>query len=1093
MNLNRRSFLQGALSAPVFANLVACASDPEEPKFDPIERVRRDVHFALPQVANWTPAEQDQLELKIGDVSFPVKRHTVESLQGALKDTASDLLGTLDQPTHWVDDAVFSAEGVQMYTLGVPDGNFGTVPLVLGLHVPPVEQSSVPGVAATLGSAGSEFLGAENPMKDGFLARSEEACALWVVFTKPPLMSLDPEVAARVLAAIRNAQGFRVLADKIRATGRAVTLEQSKPGGSGKVGWITQRYLFDDKGQKIPEIQFTGEPLVVDGQQVYKTALEVNPEVAALAQIVADNAMILIQSDPVMEGVKHVTNYGSGLQDLTLAAANGELSEISSALLGSAAGAASESKQTAARYRYAQNGQVRDGRKFEVHHHEGQKFEIKYTSRAPVSTWCAVQPFFVDKDGKEKRIPNGSKSLGYVPGVTWFGLSLAFDSFKSQAEFDYTLTPETSRVELWNYAPAFRVGDAASRDDDFMIRIGYPLINWVMSLIFDYGIPLYLLVHGIAGANKIGGYQDLAKEIGKDFLKEGGVELVKALLAFFTNDPEGNRSLEELLKDLGKALLQQGATFIFKALVAVGLGRIAASLTKFLIKTIVIRNIEKAAIAALPVVGQAIIAATIALQVAQLGAQGVYAATSEIKNRSELVPLHPVKVTVKPDATKFNFFPEGVVEATITLTAEDRKAVAHTFPFDPRGMSSGAFDFPVGIELGGKLKCNVEFFNRTGEKVGAGETIATNANRVDELQTVDVLMVPIPVQITPTTTLTHSRKLTPSRDARRFVNSAVAPPLLAQSCNDVTYCGSASIALNQTQPILGYAFRTKFPGAAGKVATQVHLAPFVVKEGDVVPVERYVEGIGFAQVLLPRSNGRAFLIAPAPTADKKDKEIGDATFGVYPLDFEARKLPNTFAENQLIGTFLAETIERAKLHSAGVVVAITGGKFFEAIRPSKEPGFPAAATILNKRGALEGQLDAPVSLCPLALEHAVYILEAGQSRRVQCFDFLGNPIIKFNGKSTFALRAAADYQYLDIEEDALGNIWVLGKRTQDHFIDVYNPSGERIVEFPNVNALSLAIDDATTVYTVNAESVRGPADYPEPTLSIWTPQNPKKA
>jgi hypothetical protein len=123
MRLSRRSFVQASIVAPVFAQAIAaCADDPKENlKPDPIERVSRDVHLALPQLAGWTPEEQAELVVGIGGANFKVKQHTKESLTSALGDAASTLLGSLEFPTHWVDDAPFSAEGVQSYVVGLPD------------------------------------------------------------------------------------------------------------------------------------------------------------------------------------------------------------------------------------------------------------------------------------------------------------------------------------------------------------------------------------------------------------------------------------------------------------------------------------------------------------------------------------------------------------------------------------------------------------------------------------------------------------------------------------------------------------------------------------------------------------------------------------------------------------------------------------------------------------------------------------------------------------------------------------------------------------------------------------------------------------
>jgi hypothetical protein len=1099
MRLSRRSFVQASIVAPVFAQAIAaCADDPKENlKPDPIERVSRDVHLALPQLAGWTPEEQAELVVGIGGVNFKVKQHTQESLTSALGDAASTLLGSLEFPTHWVDDAPFSAEGVQTYVVGLPDSNGVVSPIMYGVHVPPLEESPIPGLTGTLGTAGGDWLGNASPIKNdaGFLASTAEASAEWLVFNVPPIMSGDADVAAKMLTFIHEADGFDELVAKIKQKGRAISFQDAKGDGKtmrAKSGWIEQRYRLDALGNKLQELNFGGGPLEINGQPVYSTELIVNPEVQALVRVVVGNVMVLIHSDPMMEELKHATEFGSGRQELDLADPEGKLA----ALLGSSSASASGSAKVAAKFRYDDNNSPNQGRTFVVHHHAGNEFEIKYTSRAPVCSMTAVQPFHIDEKGNEQRT-DAATLLGYVPGVYYPGIDPTF-GWKQKAEYKYTLPAGTSRVELWSYTLSARPGDL-NVDDTFMMKAGYPIINGVLSIVFDYVLPAGLLYLGIAGRNKSRSVKELAlhvlAELGLDTLVEVAKAFVQVLAAGRNTD----------FLDIGGELLlgvaQKGASLAFKILAGIGLTKstkIAEFVGKWFTQQAAQGAAENMLAQAVPIAGQALILLNIVQGAAQLAIQAGYAILTQIGLRGSLEPLHPVEVTIAPDAKVYNQFPEGAVSASIDLEAQGRRPVNVEFPFDGRGLELGVFLFPVGLELGGTLKCRVRLLNRNGEEVGAGNLEVENAKKAGELQKLSVATIPTPIQIRPTTKLEHSRKLTPTRDSRKFVSNpkgdtaGPGPGPLSCAAVSSTICDAFGISVNQTTPLLGYAFSTS---TSGQIRTQVHLTTPKIASGVAASVERYAGGgLAFGRVLLPKTTGRGFLIGEVPPgeltpATNSMMAMGeDTVFGVYEIDVQKPKLPSSFAKDRLLATFFAPTIQRAKLHSAGVILAITGGAFFESLEPAAVAGYPATSRILAKRGDRQGQLRAPVSLAPKAAAHELYLLEGGALPRVQCLDFYGNPVVQFGGDAAFDLRTESGRTFLDIEEDAIGNIWVLS-RGNNYQIDVYSAAGAYIVTFKGVNALSFAIDDASTVYCLNSESVVGPADYPEPSISLWTPIN----
>jgi hypothetical protein len=82
--------------------------------------------------------------------------------------------------------------------------------------------------------------------------------------------------------------------------------------------------------------------------------------------------------------------------------------------------------------------------------------------------------------------------------------------------------------------------------------------------------------------------------------------------------------------------------------------------------------------------------------------------------------------------------------------------------------------------------------------------------------------------------------------------------------------------------------------------------------------------------------------------------------------------------------------------------------------------------------------------------------------------------------------------YLGVASEAKGYIYVLnyvqpGGNVSNFILDIYNPDGTALTSMRGVNAGDIAVDMWRNVYTLNYESVLGPAGRTEPSVSIWTP------
>jgi hypothetical protein len=158
------------------------------------------------------------------------------------------------------------------------------------------------------------------------------------------------------------------------------------------------------------------------------------------------------------------------------------------------------------------------------------------------------------------------------------------------------------------------------------------------------------------------------------------------------------------------------------------------------------------------------------------------------------------------------------------------------------------------------------------------------------------------------------------------------------------------------------------------------------------------------------------------------------------------------------------------------------------------------ASLASGEGTRDGLLKDPRAIC-VALDGRLLVLEHG-NRRIQSFDFTGNPVPYFKAASgsakspVMALRTTPkEMTYLDLSVEAKGYIFVLayedtGAQASQYRVDIYEPDGTFLVSTPGVAAAKIAVDLARAMYTLNWETLRGPDGRAEPSVSVWTPPAP---
>lgn len=563
----------------------------------------------------------------------------------------------------------------------------------------------------------------------------------------------------------------------------------------------------------------------------------------------------------------------------------------------------------------------------------------------------------------------------------------------------------------------------------------------------------------------------------------------------------------EVLVDLGKTAIIdtfQVASGTFDAQILLDnlaeiIGGVLAGLVKFAAKGLAVgvagviaeaiaeagaeAAVETAAEAAFPVAGWVLKGIEIVQTGAQLVIQAVHIASGQLLVRSSLEPAHPVEVVVRPKASAF--FPQGAKTYKLTVTPEGRLPIESTGDFDPK-QQAVTIACPSPVPLFDTLQAEVVLLNSARETVGHGSTTVTNGTKVGERQEVEFEVEGLPVSIRAGTRLVHARKLEITSSGRTFRETSAGPTAddTALSCIDGEHvCRGLGITLSQQLGVLGYAFETPMVCQSGAHATQIHTLPF---PGDPAAIKSLACGtITVTQVALASGEGPSCLVTRTSTG----------AYGVFPFD-PTQALPLTFDPKEAAGILKGEALVRARMHNGGFLVALTDVGV-EVVDLSKRAvlGRPADPDLFHRRGQRLGQMSAPVSVAPLRGIYAYALLEQG-TRRVQAFDFSGNPIPLWANSPSIALRKDAGRIFLDLDIDATGNLWGLSYVhdrgvAASFVIDVYDPRGSSIVTFEGVNALALAVDAFTSVFAENAENAVGPDSYPEPSISIWTPQNPK--
>lgn len=295
--------------------------------------------------------------------------------------------------------------------------------------------------------------------------------AIWSVYHNPQILTLDTDVAARVVDHITQTASFDSIVQAVRKAGPALTPELAMQNNAG---WIVGEYVLDGKGEKIQKTTLKGEPVTHDGAPVYVYRWVLDKDVEAATTVVVAQTLERFHNDADLEGVKYLTRRGVG-------AARGDAS-----LAGVQGGLLGDEKEDFD-FIFHDQGLERGRRSFKVERKSADAFTLEVTN--PNSIGCFVGMRAFDAHGTQL----DDQLLGYVQGT--FYPSLSALSGPSTGLFSVTIPKGAAKIDLFSAAIATNGGDLnASASKPAIVGEGLNEIAGVFltSGLMDFFMPVTL-------------------------------------------------------------------------------------------------------------------------------------------------------------------------------------------------------------------------------------------------------------------------------------------------------------------------------------------------------------------------------------------------------------------------------------------------------------------------------------------------------------------------------------------------------------------------------------------------------------------------
>lgn len=569
--------------------------------------------------------------------------------------------------------------------------------------------------------------------------------------------------------------------------------------------------------------------------------------------------------------------------------------------------------------------------------------------------------------------------------------------------------------------------------------------------------------------------------MGLDALKEALIALLNLGARKITGAFVTGAEVWDYLKTEGVSIFYSGLINLATSTALVA----AKVLVRVIALGLVLMAGESALEAAIPVIGWALKA----LNVAETGAQLALAAGAALVEgwvtKSELVRLHAVKVQATPFESAY--FPPAAATYTVTLSVGSTATFSKSGDLrpvaSPDNRQRASLDVFEDVPVAGRLSVTVQLFDRTGRVVGTALATVANSERAGDEQEVELEVEGKALPIEDIKALVHKRRLEPSVGAFewRVTPNAPVDDHTALRCVPASgvlgVCDLGGISVSQQKGFLAWNFSSPIGSARiisqiGADASLLQSAPTynATPGADRRTVTWVVHGLGELDCVLMSVDG--------------------APLRAYPFDPRKDSLA-TFARGATLpkprGELRGSTLSHCRVHpTAHTLVALTEYGL-ETVSLDRAEG--CVARLHARRGPRAGQLSGPIAVAPFRDLAQVAVLEQA-ARRVQVFDFYGNPIAAYGG-AWLPLSRDPAVRYLDLDVSDKGYAWLLSMTTSGgrttYGLDIYSPSGVLVKALGGVNAGRFALDRYNTLFALNAENRIGQGGYPIPTLSEWFP------
>lgn len=1071
--------------------------------------------------------------LRAGGRHHTLSRHSADTLAQARISSPHLIAQPDDRITHFATDVALSSTKPQRFHV-TSEGPRGHALAAVGLHIPSASREAMRRARAhaprrskrrAYSDTGFECT-ISDEFADDFVTVIDTAKA--ILHHHPEIMSLDPDVSAIVDQHMDTCAEVQNLAEEICTLGPAYTRDPDYNDG-----WAVLVPMENDDGS---------QRLDNDGSQVYDYVFS-DATSAALPEAV-HGVLQLIKDDTSLAGRQYTLQYNDPTVD-----AGGS--------------------QTAARAAYANSAvqmtSTKPGWNDFVHFDEpgagdtDRSFTIGISNMNFIYYGIYVQ--YLDADNNpvtsteqstlEKMLTDVTEIAQDVsaattpltpdypePDANWFK-NLETDTIRFQGLCGPPATvlgipipsidPQTLSVTLPDGTASARVmlcgpGAGGSVESIRLLWIGI-----ILTLIVQFGIPMYTLTTAGSGEDEDKTLKDLIKKPGmivKLLMAAKGIVEIPLELAEGKDASNAAESLVLSLASLGKAVVV--------ALTKMLANGNPVALYEWLVEKFTEEEVEEA----VPFVGWALRLITITTTLADMAVASAEIIGNPMVIDNTVTLTQSVTVTVYPDpehgvfplsASKLKVsIPVGpkthvreislsgaqLAQPSLQVTLDGIPSTGQQENIEVRLLSESGWMAAHSATLAytGSLDTAPENSWVPGEMpptdfaLKAGSASFSNAPPTSgDPITVAVATKENPVPITPNTRYGHHQKLIYADGVYRWDYTNIAPGLETLDCGLTDgLCELGSISLCVPTGMIGYSWRAASTGeqvCGGDGTGQLHTFQTANFRADP-NLGMKNPGCGFqgqSPVAFdphgaPSGAGNHFYLDPVDTSTESP-------------EYHLRKLvldadtPVDVVNPPSWGRFRIP-LDRLAVHPGGYVVGISTEHSKMGVL--RIPASPYAtdeeaqdSTIKLGQGTnSDGRVHRPLALT-INRHGVILILEGDQNKRVKAFNQDGTPCKFFLGGTSSRLDLPDEPQgvtWLDLAVDPTDFLFLLsfvsgGESTEDYRLDVYKQDGTHLMRNTGIAVARMTVDPWRNLYSSNYETIAG-SPRTEPSVSIWAPSTP---